>query len=186
MEKLSELEAKQSSLSQRLEKSTQSLSQSRNQNHLLLLLNNPSLLSSALSWLHRHSHLQPITQLTIISKASESKTIHDTLNVSLQELKSLKIVDNEDFKMIISLLSSQFASLKPSTTLTRHSVPPFELTTFTVSLLNPSPSQTPPPDTVFIVGCHGLSKKEYEAVDYQPLIEEIILKEAIQPVILFK
>lgn len=185
MEKLSELEAKHSSLSHRLEKSTPASSiQNPNQNHLLLLLNNPSLLSSALTWLHRHSHFQPITQLTIISKASESNYTHDTLNLSLQELKSLKIVDNEDFKLIISFLPSQLASLKSSTNLTIHSVPPFELTTFSVSLLNPS--QTPPPNTVLIVGCHKLSKKEYEAVDYRPLIEEIVLKEAIQPVILYK
>jgi hypothetical protein len=62
-----------------------------------------------------------------------------------------------------------------------YSLEALEMTTGTVALLRNTNV-----DLLVIVGAHILSKREYEDIGFIPLIEEILLKEAIQPTILFK
>ncbi len=133
----------------------------------LLLVNEPDKVEEALRWLRSH-HIN-LGSVLLIQK--------------FQELETPVVLKPAEDVIVPPFLATTINTLSaadiPSYVI--YAMPPLELTTTTVSLLHTNI------DIVLIVGCHCLSRKEYEDVkDFKPLIEEIILKEAIQPVILFK
>lgn len=139
----------------------------------LILVNNVGKLEAGLDWLKSHAlHFSDASVVLraeelstpIVLKMSESDT--ETCPPFLQSVHNI-------------LKTAAPASSLPSLTL--YAIPPLELTTTAVSLLHSDV------DVVFIIGCRVLSRGQYENVEeFQPLVEEIILKEAIQPVILYK
>lgn len=160
---LTELEAKSTSTASKIAHMT-------GQKRCLLLINNPAKLPSAISWIQSHS--LAFYDLVAVIKAEELST---PILLKITKLKEQTVPP-----FLQPLAENLFTSLNPSS-LTLSAIPPLELTTTTTSLLR---NQI---DLVIIVGCHCLSRGEYEnVVEFKPLIEEIVLKEAIQPVILFK
>ena len=161
---LTELESKSQSTASKLAH----LVHQQQRRSLLLLINNPSKLSSALTWIQSH-HLS-FSDITVV--------------VKIDELVAPIVVQSSDLTAVPPFLqpitTQIFSSLNP-VAVALHALPPLELTTTTVALLHHHI------DLVFIVGCQCLSRGEYEnVVEFKPLVEEILLKEAIQPVILFK
>lgn len=162
--KLAQLEAETLRTTERLH----SLKSSKSR--VLILVNDTTKLDSALRWFHSHS--LSFTDASVILRSAELTTPI-----------VLKISDNPESvcpPFLHSLHQTLSASF-PHLPVTLYAIPPLELTTTAVSLLH---SQV---DLVFIVGCQVLSRAQYENVaEFSPLVEEIILKEAIQPVILYK
>ena len=157
----------------------------------LLLVNNAGKLDEALNWLQ--SHGLSFTEASVVVKA-EGLTSPVVIKLAqltspvVEELTSPLVESPAVLKSEVSspppILQSVLCSLKRSAAFpaaTLYAIPPLELTTSVVSLLHSAV------DLVFIVGCRALSRGQYENVaEFTPLIEEIILKEAIQPVILYK
>lgn len=134
----------------------------------LLLINDPSKLSSAVDWIKSHSF----------------KFYDVAAVIKFEELTSpivLRPTEQETVPPFLKPLThSLLDALKPAI-FALYALPPIELATTATSLLR---TQI---DLVLVVGCQCLSRAEYENVaEFKPLVEEIILKEAIQPVILFK
>lgn len=160
---LSDLEAKSTSTAAKIAHMT-------GQKRCLLLINDPAKLSSAIAWINSHS--LAFYDLVVVIKAEE-------LSAPVM-LKITKLKEQAIPPFFQPLAETLFNNLNPSS-LTLSAIPPLELTATTTSLLR---NQI---DLVVIVGCHCLSRGEYENVaEFKPLVEEIVLKEAIQPVILFK
>ena len=162
----------------------------------LLLVNNAGKLDEALNWLQ--SHGLSFTEASVVVKAEgltspvviklaqlTSPVVEELTSPLVEELKSPSpAVLKSEVSSPPPILQSVLCSLKRSAAFpaaTLYAIPPLELTTSVVSLLHSAV------DLVFIVGCRALSRGQYENVaEFTPLIEEIILKEAIQPVILYK
>ena len=154
----------------------------------LLLVNNAGKLDEALNWLQ--SHGLSFTEASVVVKAEglTSPVVIKLAQLTSPVVEELKSPSPAVLKSEVSspppILQSVLCSLKRSAAFpaaTLYAIPPLELTTSVVSLLHSAV------DLVFIVGCRALSRGQYENVaEFTPLIEEIILKEAIQPVILYK
>lgn len=154
-------------MSQQTEARIHALSPHYGVNHCLLVVNEVAKLNDALAWLK--SHQINLNSVLFIQK--------------FDELTAPVVLKPTEDVIIPPFLASTVSSLSGSGTdsLVIYAVPPLEMTTTAVNLLHSGI------DLVLIVGCHCLSRKEYEDVtDFKPFIEEIILKEAIQPVVLFK
>lgn len=149
-------------------KSLKTVAQIAGQKQCLLLINQPEKLSSAVNWMK--SHALDFYNVTAVIKLEELNS-PIVLRVNAQEIVP---------PFLKPITQSLINSLNPSI-LSLYALPPLELTTTVTSLLRNKI------DLLLIVGCQCLSRGEYENVaEFNPLIEEIILKEAIQPVILFK
>lgn len=133
----------------------------------LLLVNDASKVTTALNWIR--SHKIDLGSLLFIQKFQEL-----TAPVVLKPAEDLIAPP-----FLASTINTLTTANIPSFII--YALPPLEMTTTAVNLLHTDI------DLVLVVGCHCLSKREYEDVnDFNPFVEEIILKEAIQPVILFK
>lgn len=160
-QKLSELESKSMSTAKKL-------AHISGQKRCLILINDPTKLSSAINWIKSHS--LAFYDITAVIK-SEELSSPIVLRVSEQETVP---------PFLKPFVKTLLDSLNPSI-LSFYALPPLELTTTVTALLRNNI------DIILIVGCQCLTRGEYENVaEFKPLVEEIILKEAIQPVILFK
>jgi len=165
---MEQIEKKLSELESKSLKTSTKIAQISSQKRCLLLINHPTKLSSALNWINSHS--LAFYDVTAVIKSEE-------LNSPIV----LRVNEQETIPPFLKPLTQTLInSLNPSI-LSIYALPSLELTTTVTSLLRNKI------DLLFIVGCQCLSRGEYENVaEFKPLVEEIILKEAIQPVILFK
>lgn len=135
----------------------------------LVLVNEPDQLDRALQWIK--SHWIDLDSILLIQKFGEL-----TSPIVLKPEEDQNIIIPT---FLVSTINSITSASIPSSII--YAVPSLELTTTAVNLLHSGI------DLVLVVGCHCLSRKEYEDVnDFKPFVEEILLKEAIQPIILFK
>lgn len=168
MEKIEKDLAELKRMSERTEAKLSSIPISKPPNRFLILVNEGNKLEKALGWLRSHDicvgsalvvqKFVDLTSTIVLKPSAEDIIIPPFLHPTITTLKSASI---------------------PTSTF--YAIPSLELTTTAVSLLHNDI------DLVLVVGCHCLSRREYEDVkEFNPVVEEIILKEAIQPVILFK
>jgi hypothetical protein len=137
---------------------------------LLLVLKDLKLLPRCLQWLQGHGPAcyTSNSHLTVAFPWPESirQRRQDTCNQpELQEI--LALVPNESFCLF--------------------GFDPVQMTRGCVALCqHPLPETQRVADVLAVAGCCALNRRDFEAPDYTPLLEEILLKEAIQPVILMK
>ena len=141
----------------------------------LVLLNDINKAQHAINWLK--SRLRSVNQLVLVIKAPQGINSPIAIEISNPAAKSLLPAE------LIATIADAFPQTQTQTaTSVLHCIPSLELTTTVVSFIREKSIEA-----VIVAGCHCLSRKDYENVqDFKPLIEEIILKEAIQPVILIK
>jgi hypothetical protein len=165
---MQEIEQKLSELESKSLNTATKIAHISGQQRCLLLINDPAKIPSAITWIK--SHFLEFYDVTAVVK---SEDLSSPIVLSATE----QIIAPPFLKSLIQTLQY---SLNPSI-LSLFALPPLELSTTTTSLLRKKI------DLVLIIGCRCLSRGEYENVaEFEPLFEEIILKEAIQPVILFK
>ena len=158
----------------------------KKKNRCLVIVNEAGRLGDALKWFQAHSLkfagasvVVRAVELTapVVLKLTESGTSASASRIEFATPIPTPAIP--PFLQSIHKTLQTAADTFPAITL--YAIPPLELTTTAVSLLHSDV------DLVCIVGCRVLGRVEYENVEeFSPLIEEIILKEAIQPVILYK
>ena len=160
---LSELEYKSAVIQQTLSQYTSVTTPVSKSTRLLLVLNQYQKLLPALDWIDTYNFR--ITEISLILR-------HQSLDTPLIIKPSHVIPD------LLKPLIGPISSLASPVTV--YALPTIEMTTVAVSLLRSA-------ELVLVAGCSCLSRREYEDVEeFKPLVEEILLKEAVQPVILFK
>lgn len=138
--------------------------------HMLLVLKDLSLLPGSIQWLKQNGPACYATSshLTIAFPSAEP------VKASRQDA-----VNNPQLKEILSSVPNSSVCLFGFSTI--------QMTRGCVTLCQqPAPETGRVADVVAIAGCEALNRREFEAPDYVPLLEEILLKEAIQPVIMMK
>lgn len=138
--------------------------------HMLLVLKDLSLLPGSIQWLKQNGPACYATSshLTIAFPSAEP------VKASRQDA-----VNNPQLKEILSSV--------PNSSVCLFGFSPIQMTRGCVTLCQqPAPETGRVADVVAIAGCEALNRREFEAPDYVPLLEEILLKEAIQPVIMMK
>lgn len=137
---------------------------------LLLVLKDLKMLSSSLSWLQQHG------------PACYTANTHLTIAFPWTEAVALKKQDpchQAELQQVFSLVPNESVCL--------FGFNPIQMTRGCVSLCqHVAPETQRVADVVLVAGCCALNRRDFEASDYTPLLEEILLKEAIQPVILMK
>lgn len=175
--KLSDLEAKEAELTKKLGKAKsvpvgefEVLESPYECRQLLIVLKDLKQLQGCLQWLQTHgpacySHKSHLTV---------AFPWQDTIQLSRSE--ALK---DPNFAPLLSTI--------PNEKLCFFGFRPLELTRGCVRLAQQAaPESGRVADVVMVGGCASLSRREFEDPDYTPLLEEILLKEAIQPIILIK
>lgn len=138
----------------------------------LILVNNQTQLPQALQWIQ--SHGLDVKDLIIVQESEEL----DSPLILKVEPESEEIMP----LCMTSTIQTIYTSMNQPIGLTIYALPSLQLTTMTVDLLRDNLI-----DFALIVGCHSLTRGQYESFQgANPFIEEIILKQAVQPVILFK
>ena len=175
--KLSDLEAKEAQLTRKLGRAKATLTTEFEVlespyecRHLLVVLKDLKQLEGCLQWLQRHG------------PACYSQKSHLTVAFPWHETVQLTRSTATSDPQFTSLLAAL-----PNEQVCLFGFRPLELTRGCVRLAqHAAPESGRVADVVVVGGCAALSRREFEDPDYTPLLEEILLKEAIQPIILIK
>lgn len=181
---LRELECKQQLLLQRLSPASFSVERSPYAcGRLLIVLKETSAraLCSVMEWLRTHGPAcyDENTGLTVV--CPWASTFRWTKEAPHQiDPPSTKLPG--DFIRLLDLLQAM-----PNRSICVVACREAEFLPVVVNLMKRATPETQKPTNLVVVsGCRSLSEKEFSAPDYTPLAEEILLKEAIQPIILLK
>ncbi len=137
---------------------------------LLLVLKDLKYLQSSLEWLKKHGP----SCYTTSSHLTIAFPWHEAVSCSRQQ-----DCNQPGLKEILAQIPNESVCI--------FGFNPVQMTRGCVSLCqHVAPETKRVPELVVISCCCALNRREFEASDYTPLLEEILLKEAIQPVILMK
>jgi hypothetical protein len=152
---------------------------------LVIILREASIraLQKALDWLRSHGPAcyDPTTGLTIVLPSAQP------FKWAKESGSGLGIADPSQLPDYITDLLKHLKHSLLNQSICVFGFRPSELVRAAVELIrHPAPETGQVADLVVIGDCRIVGKAEYEAPEYKPLLEEVLLKEAVQPVILLK